>query len=190
MENKFREDTILVDEKELYPIPNYPGYFADIEEGRVFNTFTEKWLGEGSKGSKRTGYIYITMKDANGKKSPISLHAAIFTAYMGITKDFYLDKGMTLHHISGDKTDNSYFNLIPVLHKHQYNDIETKKRLKSRSTRRLTPSEKDDLETAWESLENPKRSDFVNEWSDKLDVSWRTIDNYVKRYLIDEYIED
>lgn len=180
-----RDDTIFIDGVELYPVPDHPGFYADIESGKIYNSHTNKILAEGSQGSKRTGYVYISMKDSKGNNSPMSEHWAVFTAYMGVPKEFYINKGMTLHHITGDKSDNSYFNLMPVLHKHQYRDKDTKDRLKQRTNKRLTDADKDTLEAAWELLDEPKRSDFVNEWSDKLDIHWRTLDNFVKKQFID-----
>ncbi|RYI25184.1 hypothetical protein EVU96_24780 [Bacillus infantis] len=181
---KFREDTILVDDEELYPVPNHPGFYVNFELGKVFNTFSEKYLGLGSMGSKRTGYVYVTMKNKNGEASSMSEHWAVYSAYTGIPKNVFINNGLTLHHVDGVKNNNSIFNLIPVRHKDQYKDEATKERLKNRSNKRLSESDKDTLEAAWEILDDPKRSEFVNEWSEKLDIHWRTIDNYVKEYFI------
>ena len=183
---KFREDTILVDDVELYPVPNCPGFYVDFEKGKVFNTFTESWLGLGSKGSKRTGYVYISLKDKDGKLVTMSEHWVVYSAYTGISKEIYIKNGLTLHHINGVKNDNSIFNLMPIRHKDQYKDSETKKRLKNRSTRKLSKSDRKTLESAWLDLDNPKRSEFVNEWSENLDIHWRAIDNFVKNNLLNK----
>lgn len=183
-EDNFRDDLLILDGLEVYPVPDHPGFYADIEAGKIYNSNTGKWLADGSQGSKRTGYVYVGMKDSKGNYVSMNESWAVFTAYMGVTKDFFLDKGMTLHHINGVKQDNSYFNLMPILHKHQYRDSGTKKRIKNRTTRRITLSEKDTLEAAWETCEEPKRSEFVNEWSEKLDIHWRTLDNYVKKNFL------
>lgn len=185
-----RDDTVFIEGIELYPIPDHPGFFADVEDGSVYNYKTGNWLGKDSKGSKRTGYVYVSLKNSKGEISPINMSWAIYTAYHGTTKDFFLDKGMTLHHISGNKADNSIFNLIPLMQKHQFKDPETIKRLKNRSSRRLTPSEKDTLEAAWELEENPVRAKFVNEWSEKMDIHWRSMDNHVKKYLVGDNDEE
>lgn len=180
----YREDIITVDEVELIPIPDHPGFYADVENGRVFNTYTENWLGEGSTGAKRTGYIYVGMKNKDGNISSMGLHSAIMSAYMGVPKEWWINKGLCINHISGDKTDNSYFNLQLVTHKDQFKDPLTKERLKQRTNKRMSKATKDTLIAAWEDLDEPVRSEFVNEWSDKLDIHWRTLDNYVKDNLL------
>lgn len=184
MKETYRDDLIIIDDKELYPVPNHPFYYADLEEGKVFNSVTEKWMN--SKGSTRTQYVYITLKDKHGNQSPISEHWAVYSALTGIEKGEFIKKGLTLHHISGVKNDNKASNLQLVRFKDQFIDARTKDKIKKRNGNRLTRLQKESLVEAWESLENPKRSKFVNEWLEKMDVSWRTIDNFVVNNLINK----
>ncbi|ODG93723.1 hypothetical protein BED47_00705 [Gottfriedia luciferensis] len=186
MKKNVREDVITIDGKVLYGVPGCPGFYADVEEGKVFNTFSEKWMGLNSEGSKRTSYVYITIRDKYGSPYPISEHWAVLSAYYGICKDELIEKGLTCHHENGIKNDNRIDNLRLVRFKDQFKDKRTKDKIKSRNGKRLTKLQKESLIEAWNSLEEPKRSEFVNEYYPKMEVSWRAIDGFVVNHLLNK----
>ncbi|QKE71864.1 hypothetical protein HPK19_03175 [Arthrobacter citreus] len=187
MKKSLREDVISIDGRVLYGVPGCPGYYADVEEGKIFNTFSEKYMGENSLGSKRTSYVYITLRDAFGNPYPISEHWAVYSAYTGFHKDEFIEKGLTLHHINGVKNDNKSRNLTLVHFRDQFKDKRTIDKIKSRNGKRLTRLQKERLIEAWKnSEEKPKRSRFVNEYKEKLNVSWRAVDNFVINNLLNK----
>ncbi|MBT2723063.1 HNH endonuclease [Bacillus sp. ISL-46] len=183
MQTLDRDDTILVDGKELYPIPEFSNYFCDLDEGRIFSTRTEKWL---STTPNRNGYVYVSLTNDYGENKPLGIHTAIVSAQLGIPSSVWKNssRNITVDHIDNCKWNNSAENLMLVPFQQQFKNPITKEKLKQRNKTRMTQAEKGTLLAAWESLENPKRNEFVNEWHEKLGFSHRTVDNFVKENLL------
>jgi hypothetical protein len=175
-EEIFRDDIITVDGKELYPIPGFPLYYANLDEGKIFSTKSEKYLV--SNPNKRYGYCYVSLTDENGKRRPMGIHTAILSASLGIHRDILFANDITTHHIDNEKTNNAAWNLQPIRHKDQFKCEIT--RSKMGTHRRLSQFEVDAIKDAWFSCDC-KKSDFCNEWSEKLGVTYSTIEYHIKK---------
>lgn len=87
----------------IKPLKDYPGYMAS-DKGYLINTKTGKKVFGGRK--KKTGYIEVTMIDAEGRRKSKLLHRIIAESFCEKR-----DEAKEVNHKNGNKEDNRAENL-------------------------------------------------------------------------------
>ncbi len=176
------KEVLLEDDVILTPIPEllehgdetaYQNYFADCANGRIWSNVSQKYLT--TKGNNRFGYVYNSIK---GK--PYSLHSLIISSTLGVSCKWYLEQGLEVDHIDGDKENNDMDNLRLVSRKQQYN--ERVRQLLGKG-KRFTEAdvlfiiEKYEEHSQEDSF---KLSTFINEMADSFEKTYTSVENLLK----------
>jgi len=176
------KEVLLEDDVILTPIPEllehedetaYQNYFADCKNGRIWSNVSQKYLT--MTGNSRFGYVYNSIK---GK--PYSLHSLVMSATYGTPKSFWLDQGLEIDHIDGDKENNRMDNLRLVSRKQQYN--ERVRQLLGKG-KRFTETDVLFIIERYEEHsveEDFKLSTFINEMADNFEKSYTSVENLLK----------
>ncbi|MBP1967997.1 hypothetical protein J2Z83_000089 [Virgibacillus natechei] len=172
----FRDDLIIVDGQELYPIPNFSRYYVDLDEGRIWNNKSERWI---TANPNYLGYCYARVKaDDEGKSKSISVHNLVMMAMTGKDKTMWRSQGLEVHHIDNDTKNNEATNLMLVSRSQQYQDPITKITLSNRSNKRLTKIDVIAIKTDWIEWEG-RKGEFYSKWADELGMHTRGIQDVI-----------
>lgn len=87
---------------EIKIVENFTHYIL-YSNGRVWNTRTERFLGERTN---KQGYIYVRLKDDQGFNHECYLHRLIYEAFKG-----EIPQGLQINHIDENKQNNDINNL-------------------------------------------------------------------------------
>ncbi|WP_406621770.1 HNH endonuclease [Bacillus atrophaeus] len=174
-----RNDTIMVDGEELYPVPGYPYNYANLEgKGRVYSTITQRYLS--GKPNKRFGYCYVGLKNEKGEIESVGVHRAIWSAYTGYHHKSLSKSKLEIHHLDNDKTNNSPLNIAPVSKKINHScPITNSKKGKGI---RLKKEEVIFIRKMWNIFKEDgvKFSDFCNMFAYDFKCCYSTIENLLK----------
>ncbi|MGG3623849.1 hypothetical protein ABES25_09890 [Bacillus gobiensis] len=176
-ENYNREDTIHVDGEELYPIPGFPMYYANLDEGKIYSLYSNKYLS--NKPNKRFNYVYVGMKNEQGKWVHMGCHVAIWSAYSGRHYSTLKKAKLTLHHIDEDETNNQATNLMPL----KLKDNQALSRHNRKKTYRvLTKEEVLQMRELWGFFGDygVKFSTMCNYISEEINVDYSTVERCLK----------
>lgn len=97
---------------EIKIVENFTHYIL-YSDGRVWNTRTERFLGERTN---KQGYIYVRLKDDQGFNHECYLHRLIYEAFKG-----EIPQGLQINHIDENKQNNHISNLELVTAKQNCN---------------------------------------------------------------------
>lgn len=85
----------------------FPNWDIDVEKGTIWSILNKKYLGCEDK----DGYLK-TSKYVNGKIIDVKIHRVIWM----VANQCEIPKGYHIHHIDGNKFNNSIYNLILIQH--------------------------------------------------------------------------
>ena len=92
---------------------NFSNYEINVENGTIFSYLQNKFIG--NKHPK--GYIYTTLTGDDGKQYSIKFHRFIWECSNGD-----IPEGFDIHHINGDKMNNSINNL-ELMERYSHNHL-------------------------------------------------------------------
>ncbi|MDP4549822.1 HNH endonuclease [Alkalihalobacillus macyae] len=103
----------------LTPIPgNFSNYLCDVENGRIWNKKTEKFLAVNP--NKTYGYVYVNIRSDDGKWVSKGLHVWVMASHFGSFN--WKELGLEVNHINRhEKWNNGIHNLELTTRKEQYN---------------------------------------------------------------------
>ncbi|MGJ9383217.1 HNH endonuclease [Salipaludibacillus sp. CF4.18] len=175
MENVMEKESVLV------PIPGFKDYKADVINGKVYSSRCKqgRWLNP--KASKRFKYVITTLTDSQGKAKAQSLHALIMSAHLGVNPSWWINQGLEIDHLDGNKSNNGIHNLKLKTRKEQYNEGV----IASITTGRTRLKESDVLLILeqWKTWEEDgkRKSTFCNMMSEAYEKTYSCIENIVNK---------
>lgn len=117
---EFEEELFLDDGTVLAQVPDYPAYYADVENGELYSFRTSKL--KKMKTHERPGehnYVTTTLQNDLGARC-MGVHEVIMAAYQG-TWD-WKEQGYEVDHKNERKNRNNVDNLRLITHDQQYSE--------------------------------------------------------------------
>ena len=106
-EDKFRIKERIIDKPDgLYPIPDYPNYYATVEGNIWCESAKRKAWIKISQQQLPGGYMQVQLYLNNTKKVIRYVHRLVWTAFNGSIPD-----GYEIHHVNHIQDDNHVMNL-------------------------------------------------------------------------------